>query len=96
MFFTAAAATEVNDEEYLKFIEDIENCNATYGPGIATIVCIWRSNPRLTMGILTTIAANGPNNPGPPSDESEERWANIQCPPLPEPEGYYFPRFEDH
>ena len=87
MIFTTAAASEVNttatevsttaaevsDEEYLKLIEDIETCNATYGPGIATVVCIWRRNPALVMGMLTTMAANGPNNPGPPTEESEDR-----------------------
>ena len=73
MVIFAASATEVSEEEYLDFLETIENCNATYGGGIATPICIWRRNPTLTMGLLTTMAANGPNNPGPPTEESEDR-----------------------
>ena len=72
----AVSATEVSEEEYLDFEEVMENCNATFNGGLATTVCIWRRNPSLTMGLLTTMAANGPNNPGPPTEDSEDRWAN--------------------
>ena len=73
MVISTATATEVSDEEYLDFLEDVENCNATYNAGVATAVCIWRKNPDMMMGLLTTMSANGPNNPGPPTEDSEDR-----------------------
>ena len=78
----AASATDVSEEEYLDFEEVMENCNATFNGGLATTVCIWRRNPSLTMGLLTTMAANGPNNPGPPTEDSEDRDAQERAPCL--------------
>ena len=57
MIFTASA-TEYSDEEYFKFLETAENCNSTYGPGIATTICVYRRDGKMMMDLLKSMPAD--------------------------------------
>ena len=72
MVVFSASATEYSDEDYLNFIETVDSCNATYGPGINTAFCIYRRDGEMMMGLLESMP-DVSNNPGTTTEESENR-----------------------
>ena len=58
MVVFSASATEYSDEEMYNFIEVVDNCNATYGPGIATTICVYRKDGQMMMGLLKSMPAD--------------------------------------
>ena len=67
MVVFSASANEYSDEEMYNFIEVVDNCNATYGPGIATVICVYRKDGQMMMGLLTGLLTSMP------ADVSDDR-----------------------
>ena len=72
MVVFSASATEYSDEDYLNFIETVDSCNATYGPGILTAACIYRRDGEMMMGLLESMP-DVSNNQGTTTEESENK-----------------------
>lgn len=59
-----ASATEYSDEEFADFLDVVDSCNATHGPGLATTLCVLRRDGDMVMGLLKAIPDNISENRG--------------------------------
>ena len=70
---STASATEYSEEEYANFLDAVNSCNATYGPGLATTLCVLRRDGEMVMGLLKAIPDNISENRGMSTEVSEDR-----------------------
>ena len=70
---STASATEYSDEEFADFLDAVDSCNATHGPGLATTLCVLRRDGEMVTGLLKAIPDNISENRGMSTEVSEDR-----------------------